>query len=113
MATLTTQQVTRSGLAPTFAAAAAGGDKFAGTKDTVLYVKNGGGSAVTVTIVTPKEAFAGAAIADIAVPVPAAGERVIGPFPASNFNDPADGLTSVIYSGVTSVTVAALQVQEQ
>ena len=113
MATLTTQQVTRTGLAPAFAAAAAGGDKFVPNKDTILHIKNGSGGSLTATIVTPKEAFSGAAIADIAVAVPAAGERIIGPFPYENFADPSDALANLTYSGVTSLTVAVYQVQEQ
>ena len=113
MAVIATQQVTRAGIAPTYSAAAAGGDKFTPTKDTVLHVKNGGGAAVTATVVTPKEAFVGAAIADIAVSVPAAGERLIGPFPASDFRAATDGLADITWSAVTSVTVAALETAEQ
>lgn len=112
MATLTTQQITRSGVGPTYAAAAAGGDKFTPTKDTFLHVKNGSGGALTVTIVTPQEAFPGAATADIAVSVPGTSERMVGPFPAQFFRDPADGLASITYSGVTTLTIAALQLAE-
>jgi hypothetical protein len=111
MATLTVQTVSRSGLNPAYAAAAGGGDKFAPDKDTFLHVKNGSGGALTV--VTPlTDPGSGQAISDVAVSVPAAGERMIGPFNASSFADPADGLASITYSGVTSLTVAAIKVQE-
>ncbi len=113
MAVLVSQQVTRTGIAPAYTAAAAGGDKFAPTKDTVLHVKNASAGALTATIVTPKEAFLGAAIADISVSIPATGERLIGPFPASDFRSTTDGLADITYSGVTSLTVAVIETAEQ
>lgn len=109
MAVLTVQTVNRSGLAPSYAAAAGGGDKFSPDDRTFLHVKNGSGGALTVTIATPKTTSFGAAIADIAVSVPAAGERMIGPFPRQHFADTDDGLADITYSGVTSLTVAAVE----
>lgn len=113
MATLRTQTVTRAGLAPTFDAAAGGGDRFTPSKDTVLHIRNGGGAPITATVVTPKEAFPGAAIADIAIVVPAGGLLIAGPFAASDFRDPVDGLATLTYSSATSVTVAVLEVAER
>lgn len=46
---------------------------------------------------------------DAVVAVPAGGERVIGPFPKARFNDASDKVL-ISYSGVTSVTVAVLEV---
>ncbi len=47
----------------------------------------------------------------MSVSVPATtGDRMIGPLPAEHFADPSDGLAAITYSGVTSVTVAAVQV---
>lgn len=109
MALLTTQSVDRSGLQPAFGAAAAGGDSFAPGDLVFLHVKNGGASAMTVTIVTPKEAFEGAAIDDTAVSVPASDERMIGPFPRRHYADPTDGLADITYSAVTSVTIAVIE----
>lgn len=109
MALLTTQSIDRDGLSPTFDAATPGGDTFAPGDLVFLHVKNGGGSAITVTIVTPKEAFPGAAIADTAVSVSAAGEAMIGPFPSRHYADPTDGIADISYSGVTSVTIAAIE----
>lgn len=112
MATLATQNISRAGIAPTYAAAAGGGDKFAPTKDTYLHVKNGSGGALTVTIVTPKTTSFGAAISDIAVSVPATSERVIGPFPQQHFADTDDGLGDITYSGVTSLSVGVFSLSE-
>ena len=113
MATLTTQEVRRSGLAPTYAAAAVGGDSFTPGDDTFLHVKNTSGGALTVTVVTPNSAFEDATIADIAVSVPATtGDRMIGPFPSQHFADPTDGLADITYSGVTNLTVAVLKIRK-
>ena len=111
MATLTTQQVTPAGVGPTYAAAAAGGDKVVPGPHTVLHVKNTGGSVVTVTIDDIKSATPAGATAfnpDVAVTVPATtGDRLIGPLSAERFTN-TDGLVAITYSGVTGVTVAAL-----
>lgn len=112
MATLTVQDLKRTGLAPTYAAASAGGDKFAPSKDTFLHVKNGSAGALTVTVVTPNSLIPDVAIADVAVSVPAAGERMIGPFPYEHFANSADGLCDITYSGVTSLTVAAVRINQ-
>lgn len=108
MAVLPTQAVSRTGLGPTYSAAAGGGDKLTPGDHVCLHVKNGGGSSITVTLVTPGT-VEGLAVADVAVVVPNAGERMIGPLPASLFRA-SDGYADVTYSGVTSVTVAVLSV---
>jgi hypothetical protein len=114
MANLSTQTITRAGIGPTYAAAAGGGDTFTPDVDTFSHVKNGSGSPITVTVVTPRtDQESGQAIADVTVSVPATtGERMIGPFPHNSFADPTDGLADITYSGVTSLTVAVLKVQE-
>ena len=89
MATLTIQSVTRAGLEATYAAASVSGDKFRPSDRTFLHVKNGSGGELDVTIATPREAFPGAAIADITVAVTAGEERLIGPFPAQHFASPS------------------------
>lgn len=110
MANLSTQRISRAGLGPTYAAATGGGDKFAPGGKTFLHVKNGSGGAQTVTIVTPGSAAENVSIGDVAVSVPAAGERMIGPLPGSLFANPADsGLGAITYSGVTSLTVAIVE----
>lgn len=108
MALLATQSIAPAGLADALAAAAGGGDTFRPDDGTFLRVNNGGGSPVTVTVVTPETSH-GLAIADLAVVVPAGASRMIGPFPSHLFADPTTGLASVTYSGVTSVTVGAFK----
>lgn len=73
-------------------------------------MKNGDASAHTVTVVTPGEVIAGVDKGDVAVSVPASGERVLGPFPADHFADPTDGLADITYDAVTSVTIGAFRV---
>ena len=108
MAQLTVQKISQTGLAPAFAAAAAGGDTFANGGRAILHVKNGGAGSINVTINSVKPCDQGFDH-DVVVAVPAAGERIIGPFDPARFND-SSGNVSVTYSGVTTVTVAALEV---
>jgi hypothetical protein len=110
MAALTVQDVTRSGLTPTFAAATSTGDSFANNGSTFLYVKNGHTAAQSVTVDSQYAPLpVGTAQSDAVVSVAAGGEALIGPFPTRSFND-ADGLVQVTYSGVTALTVAAIKV---
>lgn len=118
MATLTVQSVSESGLNASYAAASGGGDEFAddGEQRTFLHVKNGGGGSVTVTVTaqTTTRSVPGMGTmtkANASVSVPAGGERFIGPFPAGAFKNSA-GRVAVGYSGVTSVTVAAIRVPQ-
>lgn len=113
MATLATQSISRAGLGPTYAAAAGGGDAFTPNKDTFLHVKNTSGGAITVTIVTPRNDQYGNPVADNAISVPlTTGDRMIGPFPADAYADPTTGLASITYSGVTNLTIAAVQLSQ-
>lgn len=102
MALLAVQDAS-NGLAPTFSAAAGGGDTIptdnagrgAGWDlGLCLLVRNAGVGAITATVegITP------------GVSVPVAGEAII-PVPLKHFG----ALASVTYSGVTSVTVAAVR----
>jgi hypothetical protein len=115
MATLATQTVTRAGLGPTYAAASGGGDAMACGSDMMLHVKNASGAPITVTIAIPAGAsgFSQAAYTSTAVSVPATtGDRMIGPIQPQLYQDPTTGLATITYSGVTSLTVAAINVQE-
>jgi hypothetical protein len=110
MATLTKQTIVRTGITPTFVAAAGAGDAVLPSQDTYIEVKNAGGSPITVTIATPGSAAPDLAIADVSVSVGATtGDKIIGPLPADLFADPTTGLAVITYSGVTSVTVAAFE----
>lgn len=109
MALLAVQQASLSGTPVTYTAAAGGGDTIALPHDKVaLRIKNGGGAGITASI-----AFPGTTPYGVANPVrttssiAAGAEVVVGPIPLSAA-DPVTGLVSVTYSGVTSVTVAAV-----
>lgn len=109
MAVLSTQVVALSGLAPTYAAAAGGGDRAECGDRTFLHVKNGADSPVTVTL-DATAAVRGQSVADVTVSVPASGERMIGPLLPDLFQSPTDNLCGISYSAVATVTVAALRI---
>lgn len=109
MATLTPQIPALAGTSPTYGAASGGGDKVAPGDTTWLHVKNGGGSAITVTL-TAYGAVRGQVATSPTVSVPASGERLIGPLSADLLANPADGLVAISYSGTTSVTVQAFRI---
>ena len=112
MATLTVQQVVLAGLlSPAFAAAAGGGDDFpndsSGVK-TFVYIKNGDGSATSVTFddtVSSAPEGADAFDADVTIVVPATDEAIVGPFPVARFGTSVP----ITYTSVTSLTIAVLQ----
>lgn len=108
MATLTPQQVVRTGLEATYTAAAGGGDVFPNTGREIVDIVNGGGGDITLTIVTPGT-YQGQALADDAVVVTAGERRHVGPFPPEMYNN-SSGQVALAYSGVTSVTVAILKI---
>lgn len=107
MADLSLQKVSRTGLNPSFDAAAAGGDRIPFTRGAYLHVKNGSAGAITVTINSVRACDQGFDH-DESVSVPAGGERLIGPF-NSRFRS-SDGYVAFSYSGVTSLTVAGVEV---
>lgn len=107
MADLNVQVISLSGLGPAFVAADAEGDAFLNSGRELVHVKNGGGSSVTVTINSVAACNQGFDH-NPAIEVPASEERLIGPFPKARFNDSAEKV-QVAYSGVTSVTVAAVR----
>lgn len=111
MATLTMQVVNRDGTVITPVAAAGGGDAFAPGPTNYLRVVNGGGSPITVTFAIPSgvSGFGQIAYTNKAVSVTNGTTRDIGPWPGQLAADPTTGLVTVTYSGVTSVTVAAVQ----
>lgn len=104
MSTLTPQQITLAGTVVTYAAAAVGGDKALPGATAVLRVLNGGTGSITVTLDSVVPSSYGDDV-NPAITVAAGVEKAILLSPASRFAGP-DGLVSVTYSGVTSVTVA-------
>lgn len=111
MALLVTQSITSAGLTPTTVAATGGGDTIAPASPvddrTFLYVNNGGGSPITVTIADPGTTPAGNAGTAVGISVTNATFKFI-PIPPGAISA-ATGLASVTYSGVTTVTVAAVR----
>lgn len=114
MALLTVQNVDLlNGLVPTYASAAGGGDTFPNDGKTMLHVKNGGGSSITLTVTTQvtSQNVPGLGPVDVAnetYTVANGSERMIGFFNPSRFNN-ASGQVAIGYSSATSVTVAAIR----
>lgn len=110
MPEITPQSPSLTGLTPAFAAAA-NTDQVRANGRTYLWVKNGSGSPINVTVITTA-AFQGLGVADLVVAVPAGGEKIIGPFEKSVFGGVgADKeLADIDYSATASVTRAALAV---
>jgi hypothetical protein len=108
MATLTAIAAARTGVTLSPVAAAGGGDQFLNTGREVLYVKNGSGGSITLTL-APAGTPNGLALATYTVTIAAGAERIIGPFDTSLFNN-ASGMVTITYSGVTTLTVAVIRV---
>lgn len=109
MSTLTYQQATIAGTTFTTQAAQVGGDKVAPHPRGFVLVENADASPVTVTIATPGNDKYGQARPDIPITVAASSKKLIGPFPNDLASD-VDGLVAITYSGVTSLSVAAVLV---
>lgn len=106
MATLTYQRSEILGTAYAAVAASGGGDQVVASSRGAVLISNGSVAPITVTVVVPGDTEYGQAEPDFTVSVPAGGARLVGPFP----DDLADeeGLVSLTYSGVTSLTIAAI-----
>jgi hypothetical protein len=114
MATLTTQQVTRAGIAPTYAAVTGGGDACEVGDDIMLHFKNTNAATYTVTLAIPStaSAYANVAYTSVTKVIPATtGDVMIGPVGAL-FKDPTTGLCTITYTGTTTNgTVACVKLQ--
>ncbi len=112
MALLTVQSVASTGLEAIYVAAAGGGDTVRPDERTFLHVRNGSGGDITVTLVCEGTCSFGSSSPthDRAVVVTAGEERMIPTGPVQRFADATTGLVSITYSGVTTLTVAAVQV---
>jgi hypothetical protein len=115
VADLAVTQLALPGVVPTFVAATGGGDTITPTAGDsrllALWVKNGGGSSITVTVDDPTSGSPGAATAfnpDTATTVPNGSERLI-PLDPGRFRNPANGQIAITYSGVTTVTVGVVR----
>lgn len=89
-------------------AAAGGGDTAPVGPNRALYVKNGGGSQITVTLTTPGE-VRGMAVADPVLTLAAGASGII---PLGRIFAGTTGRAAITYSGVTSVTVAAIELEQ-
>ena len=109
MAVLTPQDILRTGLTPSFAAATAStGDTLVNDERCFVRVKNASGSPITVAA-QPTRVVDGLAATPRTVSVPATtGDVSIGPFPAADYND-TNNVVTVICSSVTSVTIAVIR----
>jgi hypothetical protein len=107
MALLARQTAKVTGTVITFASASGGGDTVAPDPFGVLHVRNASGGTLTVTVVVPGNTQFGQAQPDVAVAVAAGASVAIGPL-SPDLADPATGLINITYSGVTSLTVAAV-----
>lgn len=106
---LSVQEISRTGLDPAYEAANGDGEKVVNDGKTFVHVINGGGSPITVTVQHPGTVD-GLAVADLTVTVTNAEDQMIGPFPG-RFNQVGTdvGQIYVDFSGVTTVTVAAIR----
>lgn len=104
MALLTTQQISRTKIVPSYTAVAAS-DTFAPGDRTFLHIKNAGGSSDTVVVAVAAGDPPGLTISDISQAHANATEGMMGPFPPQFFADPTTGLATVTHSFTTSVTV--------
>lgn len=116
MATLTRQKIVIGGIAHTTAAAAVGGDVVDNSDGkTFLLVTNGGGSSINVTVTAQVASLNTAThgtltVSSNVVAVAAGATKLIGPFPKQAYNNSSKQL-AITYSGVTTVTVAALYIE--
>lgn len=109
MADLTIQTVVLGGLAPTYAAAAAG-DTFPNDGRTILHVKNSNAATRTITVESQRPVVPGYAQADNAVVVAATtGDDMIGPFDPNVWNN-STGRCEITYSATTGLTIAAIRI---
>jgi hypothetical protein len=114
MAALTVQNIVEAGIVHTLASAAGGGDTFVNPEDqtTFFLIANGGGGSINVTFTSQQTNASVPGVGNVTlsnrvVAVANGTSRMIGPFPP-RFNN-ASGAVAVSYSGVTSVTVAAIR----
>ena len=104
---LTVQKITKTGVTPTYGAANTDGNFFANDGRTFLIVKNGGAGSINITIDSANPCNYGFDH-DVVVAVGAGSEEWIGPFEKGRFNND-QRQTSVSYSAVANVTVAAIR----
>lgn len=117
MAAITVQSVDPSGLTPSFSAVNSADTLAVDSSERhFLYVKNGGGGSINVTITAQQTSVNVSGVGDLAisdevVAVGAGADAIIGPFTQAFIN--ASGSVEIAYSGTTSVTAAGLKLPKQ
>lgn len=111
MAALSTQNISRSGVTPSYSAVS-GSDTFAPGSQVFIHVKNGGGSPDTCVVQVLQGDPPGLTISDNSVAVTNGQERMIGPFPTQFFADPTTGQATVTHSFTTSVTAGVFNLTQ-
>lgn len=116
MATLSTQVIVRTGITPSYASVAGGGDACEVGDDIYLHFKNTNAATYTATLAIPSSnsTYAGVTYTSTAVTIPATtGDKLIGPISAGLYKDPTTGLCTITYTGTTTNgTVACVKLQE-
>tara|TARA_R100000789_G_scaffold5657_1_gene9715 strand:- start:11533 stop:11877 length:345 start_codon:yes stop_codon:yes gene_type:complete len=114
MAELTVQQITETGGAATYVSAELEGDTADNNGNMFLHIKNGGGGEITATITALTTSVDSGMYGDLTkanatIAIAGGTQAFIGGFAPAAFND-GNGEIAITYSGVTSVTIAALYV---
>jgi hypothetical protein len=112
MATLTTQTITRAGITPSYASAAAS-DAFETGDICFLHAKNTNGSTRDLVFAIPsgKSTYANVTYTSVTVTLPATtGDKMIGPL-GDLFRDPTTSLGLVTPSVTTGVTYGIFKLQ--
>ena len=113
MATIAVQTINEAGKVATYQAAEVGGDVVSNDGTIFLQLKNGSGGEITVTITAQTTSVDSSLYGDLtksnAVKAMAAStELFIGPFAPIAYNN-SDAQIAITYSGVSSLTIAALK----
>ena len=109
MATLTVQDSTIAGFTPSYGAVASS-DEFPNDGNTIIHVKNGGGSPDTVAIDSllacnqGSDHNGGSSVTN-------GSEKVFGPFNMTRFNN-TNGRVTITHSFTTSVTCAVIRLPQ-
>lgn len=107
MATVATELVTSAGLAATYNAASAGGDRFA--PGSIVHIKNTNAAILTATLDVIFVVDGNLVVADRTLTVPATtGERFWRVPNNEVYRDPADGLVKATWSVTSGVTFAVI-----
>jgi hypothetical protein len=104
MANIPVTNVTPSGVAVTYAAAAGGGDSFSNSGNEELAIRNASGAPITATLTAVGRCSHGF-LHDLAIAVAANSEVRVADIDVRRFGS----TVNITYSGVTSVTVAVFR----